>query len=105
MRFCRATKVAFLPGVTQPEKVENVGIAHDQRRRHALRIAHRRQLLRDRLARLLRQRRALVQHRVDALAQRPHAPAFGARHLHVVLPLERVFQRQQRQEMRPAQLS
>src|SRR3546814_11746366 len=54
----------------QPQEVEDVGVAHDQGGRHALRIAHLRQLLCDRLARLLRQRRALVQHRVDRSEER-----------------------------------
>ena len=34
-----------------------------------------------------------------------HAPAFGTRHLRVVVPLERVFQRDQGDEVRPAQFS
>lgn len=61
--------------------------------------------MRDGFLRLFGQRRALVQHRVDALAQCPHAPAFGARHLRVVVPLERIFQRDQGDEVRPAQFS
>jgi hypothetical protein len=51
-------QVAFLAGVAQSEKVEDIRVLHDQVRRHALRILHRRQLLRDQYVELPRQDRA-----------------------------------------------
>jgi hypothetical protein len=43
--------------------------------------------------------------RVDASAQRAYAPAFGAAHLSVIFPLQRIFEWQKQNEVRPAQLS
>jgi hypothetical protein len=47
-----------------------------------------------------RQGRALVQHLVDACA-----PGFGAAHLSVIFPLQRILEWQKQNDVRPAQLS
>ena len=53
----------------------------------------------------LREGGALVEHAVDPGPQRPHAPALDAAHLGVEVALERVLERNQGEEVGPAQLS
>ena len=96
-------QVALLPGIVQPQKVEDVGIAHEQRRRHALGAARRDRLLRDQRLGIAGQRQAFIELGVDAAAQRAGAPALDARHAGVVLALHGVLERNQHDEMRPAQ--
>jgi hypothetical protein len=54
--------------------------------------------------RLLRQRGALEQHAADLLAQRAHVPTLDAAHLGVEVAGQRVLERQQLDEVAPAQL-
>jgi hypothetical protein len=54
--------------------------------------------------RLLRQRGALEQQAADLLAQRAHVPTLDAAHLRVKIAGQRILERQQLDEMAPAQL-
>ena len=55
--------------------------------------------------RLPRQRRALVKHAADLFSQRADAPTFHPAHLRVEVALQRLVQRDQRDEVGPRQLS
>src|SRR5260370_26146786 len=63
------------------------------------------QLLADHCIGLLRERGALIEHRVDARTKGTHAPAFDPGHLRVEFPLEGLTEGQERAEVGPTQLS
>jgi hypothetical protein len=98
-----ALEVAFAVGALEPEQVEQVGIAKDDVGAH-LPVAKSVDLGRDDLLRLLRQRGALEQHAADLLPQRAHVPTLDAAHLGVEVAGQRVLDRQQLDEVAPAQL-
>src|SRR3982750_1613057 len=98
-------EIPFAVGISQAEKIENVGVPEDQVGSELVAFAQRLDLLRDELFRLLRKSGALVEHAVDAGAQSSYAPPLDAAHLGVEIPLERVCQRDELYEVAPPQLS
>lgn len=101
----RGFKVLLVPAVLEAKKVQHVGITQYQPWRQLLVAAQCRQLFGDGLLWLTGECRALIQHRIDALAQRTYTPALGGGHLCIEVALEWVRQWDQRDEMGPAQLS
>ena len=63
------------------------------------------ELLRDELGGFLRERRALEEHGLDFLPQRPDAPALGPAQLGVEIALQGVVRRDELLEVAPSQLS
>ncbi len=98
-------KVFFAVGVLEPEEIEDIRIAEDEIGRQRVAVAEGLQFLFDQFFRLLRDGRTLVEHRLDALLQRPRAPALDAAHFGVKVALKRVLEINDRLEMGPAQLS
>jgi hypothetical protein len=80
-------------------------VAEDERRRELALLAQCREFLADEGLWLLGERRALEQHAIDVLTQITRAPPLDATHLGVELALQRVLDRDEHGEVRPAQFS
>jgi len=63
------------------------------------------QFMADEFVRFFGERDAFIEHRVNLAAQGAHAPALDPAHLSVELTLERLLERQQGDDVCPAQLS
>lgn len=98
-------EVFLLVGVFEPEEVEQVRVTQHHVGGKAVFVTQCGQFEACQFGRLARERGALVAHAADLVPQRTHAPSFGPAHLSVELALQGRFQRQQRQEVRPAQFS
>lgn len=101
----RVLQILFEVAVGKPDEVEHIRVFEHHGRGHLTLVAQCLEFLSNQLLGFARQRRTFIQHGVDALAQGPYAPALDTAHLRVELALQRLFERQQLAEMRPAQLS
>ena len=98
-------KIVLAVGVLQPQEVQQIRVPEDQIGRHEVRLLQGLQLLSGQLLRLARYGRALVEHALDLLAQRSHAPALHPGHLGVELALQRVLEVDYLDKVGPGQQS